>query len=84
MKKLYASAFEKRLRKELTTANEKDTTIADMIECVKVKKVKESYNVIISVNDLEIPLHDIKHAIYKVMEEKYNNEVEIGSILIEI
>lgn len=74
--KLYKNKFEKQLKEFIGD----DGTI----NCVNIRKNKECYDIMISINHLGASLFDIKDGIYMVNEKYYHNEINIGKITVEI
>lgn len=74
--KIYSNKFEKQFKE--CYSNSED------IYCVRVRKNKENYDVVISVNNLSISLYDLRDCIEIVNEKFYANEINIGKMLIEI
>lgn len=54
------------------------------ISNINIKKVKDEYDIIISVDSLELSLSDIKYTLEKVNEIYYNNNIKFRKILIEL
>lgn len=54
------------------------------ISTINIKQVKDEYDVIISVDSLELSLSDIKYTLEKVNEIYYNDNIKFRKILIEL
>lgn len=54
------------------------------ISTINIKKVKDEYDIIISVDSLELTLSDIKYTLEKVNETYYSNNIKFRKILIEL
>ena len=74
--KIYSKKFEEQFMKHIKNVED--------VYMVKIKKNKDSYDIMVTINSLDVILYDIRDCIEYVNETYYESKINVGKMLIEI